>query len=125
MPLSTLLVRHVRHALLALACIAPVGVSLAQTPPPDAADARTQRQMEREAGRQNQKIERIHVEDGNAKVDELRVGGQTQSITVTPKTNDARPYQVMPNDTESSRNQGQPDSSSESGSRVWWNIFKF
>ena len=41
------------------------------------------------------RTELIHVEDGGARIDELRVGGQTQSITVQPK--DGLPaYQVEP-----------------------------
>ena len=33
----------------------------------------------------NQLIERIHVEGGGSSIDELRVGGETRSITVQPK----------------------------------------
>ena len=33
----------------------------------------------------NQLIERIHVEGGTASIDELRVGGETRSISVQPK----------------------------------------
>ncbi len=32
-----------------------------------------------------QRIERIQVEDGGARIDELRVGGETKTITVQPK----------------------------------------
>jgi hypothetical protein len=32
-----------------------------------------------------QRIERIQIEDGGARIDELRVGGETKSITVQPK----------------------------------------
>jgi hypothetical protein len=38
-------------------------------------------------GPRNQKIERIVHEDGGSRIEELRVGGQTQSITVRPKAN--------------------------------------
>lgn len=31
------------------------------------------------------RIERIQIEDGGARIDELRVGGETKSITVQPK----------------------------------------
>ena len=31
------------------------------------------------------RIERIQIEDGGARIDELRVGGETQTITVQPK----------------------------------------
>ncbi len=41
------------------------------------------------------RIEHIHVEDTGARIDEVRVGGDTQSITVQPK--DGMPaYQVAP-----------------------------
>ena len=33
----------------------------------------------------NQLIERIHVEGGTSSIDEVRVGGETRSITVQPK----------------------------------------
>ena len=33
----------------------------------------------------NQLIERIHVEGGTTQIDELRVGGETRSITVQPR----------------------------------------
>lgn len=33
----------------------------------------------------NQLIERIHVEGGATQIDEVRVGGETRSITVQPK----------------------------------------
>ena len=38
-----------------------------------------------EPSRSNQTIERIRTEDGGSRIDELRVGGQTQSIVVQPK----------------------------------------
>ena len=55
------------------------GLAVAQTPaavpaPPEPLE-----------GRQNQKIERIRHEDAGSRIDEVRVGGQTQSITVQPK----------------------------------------
>ena len=63
-------------------------------PPPGARAGARNRQRRR---RQNQKIEHIHVEDSGATVDEVRYGGQTQSITVTPKAN-VPSYEVLPND---------------------------
>jgi hypothetical protein len=123
------LARRARLPLLALACAASCAAALAQNPQPPqapaAAPSQGQPEQDRATRRQNQKIERIHVEDSGATIDELRVGGQTQDITVKPKNN-APAYQVMPNQEERSRNQGQPDSSvNDGGSRVWWNVFKF
>ncbi len=37
------------------------------------------------AGGQELRIERIQVEDEAARIDELRVGGETRTISVTPK----------------------------------------
>lgn len=113
--------------MLALACAAPSLAVFAQNPqPPAPVPAQDQQQdPDKAAGRQNQKIERIHVEDSGATIDELRVGGQTRDITVKPK-NSAPAYQVMPNAEDRGRSQGQSDSSaSDGGSRVWWNVFKF
>ncbi len=56
-----------------------------------------------------QRIERIVVEDAGSRIDELRVGGETKSITVQPKVGDKLPaYEVRPND----------------GTRVW-NLGRF
>ncbi len=68
-----------------------------------------------EAGRGNQTIERIRTEDAGSRIDELRVGGQTQSIVVQPK-GDMPAYEVRPIDARSSSNQG--------GTRVW-NFLRF
>ena len=57
-------------------------------------------------GRTSQRIERVRIEDSGARVEELRYGGETQSITVQPKT-DMPEYQVRGD-----------------GARVW-NVFKF
>jgi hypothetical protein len=63
------------------------------------------------------------VEDGGAKVDEVRYGGQTQSITVSPKAN-VPPYEVLPNDGGRERQGQQETGSNGNGPRVW-NVLKF
>ena len=116
----------VRLALLALACAAPAAVVFAQNPQPAApapAQAQAQPDPDKAAGRQNQTIERIHVEDGGATIDELRVGGQTQDITVKPKNN-APAYQVLPNDPGTARPGSNETNSTGNGARVW-NVMKF
>ena len=56
-----------------------------------------------------QRIERIVVEDAGSRIDELRVGGETRSITVQPKVGGKLPaYEVRPNN----------------GTRVW-NLGRF
>ena len=71
--------------------------------------------------RSNQRTERIRIEDEGSRVDELRVGGQTRSITVTPKVSEMPAYEVQP--TEGVRNRSR-SSSDTTGPRVW-NMLKF
>ena len=69
-------------------------------------------------------IQRIRTEDAGARIDEVRVGGETQSITVQPKTN-VPAYEVLPND--GAKGGGAAPSASGAGSagkRVW-NVLKF
>ena len=120
-----------RSVLLSFACLAFAGIAQAQTAPdaapsaaPAPADGLT-RAEKREEGRRNQKIERIHVDDGGAKVDELRYGGETQSITVTPKNANMPQYEVVPNNSNSrTGQQGGGDAGSGTGPTLW-NILKF
>jgi len=65
--------------------------------------------------RGHQSIERIRFEDGGSRIDELRVGGQTQSIVVQPK-GDLPAYEVRPPDARGT--------SAQSGARVW-NFLRF
>jgi hypothetical protein len=107
-------------AFLLLGCIAPFATVQAQNPPPAEQQSDPGQTA---AGRGNQRIEHIRIEDGRNTIDELRVGGRTQNITVQPKSS-APAFQVMPN--EQSRSEGQPSSGAgSSGSRVWWNAVKF
>ena len=72
----------------------------------------------------DQAVQRIRLEDAGSRIDEVRVGGETQSITVQPKTGINLPaYEVKPSDTA----RGAPPSTSKNdttGSRVW-NVLKF
>jgi starvation-inducible outer membrane lipoprotein len=90
-----------------------------------AAQAQPQEQsQDRPDPRQNQKIQRIHVEDDGARIDELRVGGQTQSITVQPKA--AVPeYEFQSSDLSRSRPADNRDGLSSPASQRVWNLFKF
>ena len=73
--------------------------------------------------RKNQKIERLHHEDAGNTIDELRVGGQTQNITVQPKA--AVPaYEIEPDDMARSRPSDNRDGFAERKQRVW-NLFHF
>lgn len=97
----------------------------AASPAPATATEQTAPDTAKPEGRDrtNQRVEHIHVEDGGSRVDELRVGGQTRSITVQPKVGDMPSYEVQSNDgARSSRNRGDGDGTN--GTRVW-NLKKF
>jgi hypothetical protein len=73
--------------------------------------------------RKNQKIERIRVEDAGNRIDEVRVGGQTQSITVQPKA-DVPAYEVPPDNLARTRPADSREGFSGKSQRVW-NVFGF
>ncbi|MBX3656568.1 MAG: hypothetical protein KIS62_04585 [Ramlibacter sp.] len=79
--------------------------------------------QEQPAGRNNPQIERIRVEDAGSRVDELRVGGETRSITVQPK-NGLPEYEMQATDGARARMFARDGLSSANGQRVW-NVFKF
>ena len=88
--------------------------------------AHAQATIEREADldpRKNQKIERIRIEDAGNRIDELRVGGQTQNITVQPKA-DVPAYEIQPDDLARSRPAQSRDGLAARKQRVW-NVFNF
>ncbi|MDF1485023.1 hypothetical protein PY257_07475 [Ramlibacter sp. H39-3-26] len=98
--------------LLALAC---AQAAVAQTTDAAADDRRGE-----------QRIERVHIEDAGSSVDELRYGGQTESITVQPKNN-APEYEVQPQQgarSSPTRREGDETSTGGTGPRVW-KVFKF
>lgn len=73
-------------------------------------------------GRPDRAIERVRTEDALSRIDELRVGGETQSITVQPAAN-VPAYEVRPMDA-SRAGSGTAASTGNTGSR-FWNILKF
>ena len=107
-----------RAALLLVLSVSAWTAVSAQTAPP-----LVQEQQQADPKR-NQKIERIRVEDDANKIDELRVGGQTQSITVQPKSG-LPEYEFQPTDLARSRPGDNRDGLSSPSSQRVWNIFKF
>ena len=94
------------------------GASLAQAPAPAQAPATaTDKPVEK-------KIERIRVEDSGSRIDELRVGGETQSITVSPKGN-MPAYDVLPASANRAPSGGERNSASGSGGTRVWKILGF
>lgn len=105
------------------------GSVLAQTSTPAPAQAAApvaQDKTENSAapGKHNQRIEHIRVEDAGSRVDETRVGGQTQSITVQPKVGTMPEYEVQSNDGARAARNRDANSGDTTGSRVW-NVLKF
>lgn len=82
-----------------------------------------QEQADRAEGRRNQKVELIHLEDSTNVIDEVRYGGQTQSITVQPK-NKMPEYEVQPNDLSRTRPADNRDGNNAPGKSLW-NVHKF
>ena len=113
--------------LLALAGLPASAQNTSQNSPQPNAGAREQllEQEQPQADRRNQRVQRIVVEDAGSRVDELRVGGQTQSITVQPKTGTPLPaYEVRSGDGARSRPGNLGDSDSVNAPRVW-NLGRF
>jgi hypothetical protein len=104
-----------RHLFVAALAVLPLAAAVAQTPAPAAA-------TKAKPARPDKKIERIRTEDAGTRIEELRVGGETQQITVQPKTGGA-PYEVKP--AEGARGTAPAATSNDTnGSRVW-NVLKF
>lgn len=104
--------------LLSLAASSVLAQNSTPAPAADTAEAAQSAPAPASRDRAQQRVERIHVEDGGSRVDELRIGGQTRSITVQPKVGDMPSYEVQSNDgARSSRNRGDGDGTN--GTRVW------
>ena len=106
--------------LLLLALLACTALS-AQTVPDSAPLVQEPQPAE---GRKNQRVERIHVEDTAVVIDEVRYGGQTQSITVQPKAN-VPEYEIQPTDLGRSRPADHRDGMSNATGQRVWNLFRF
>ena len=105
------------------------GTALAQTSsqiaPQGSPDKREALQNpEQLSGRSNQRTERIQIEDAGSRVDELRVGGQTQNISVQPKAGNMPSYEVQSPDGARSRAGSQNGAETNTAPRVW-NVLKF
>jgi len=106
--------KHRTCSLLLAALVVFCGAPAAAQAPADAPETA------KPAGRPDPTIQRIHNQDAGSRIDELRVGGETQSITVQPAAN-VPAYEVKPID--ASRSGGGAESGT-AGSR-FWNILKF
>lgn len=103
---------------------APAPASPASAPAPTQADGQPSKAEQRAAGRANQRIEHIKVEDEGSRIEELRVGGQTKRITVQPKSGNAPEYEVKPPDVTRGQAGTGHDPQGNTAPPVW-NIKKF
>ena len=101
-----------RTLLLALAVCASSGAAFAQataTPSPASAEPR---------------VQRIVHEDEGSRIEELRVRGATQRITVQPKVGTAKGYEIVVGDGSRDLGEGVNTSRGAAGKRVW-NVLSF
>lgn len=102
--------------LLALA-MGTTGLSMAQTAPAETTAPAA-------AQRPDQRIERIRIEDAGSRIDELRVGGETQSIVVSPKGG-MPAYEVVPDRGNSQLTRGERSSTGNTGGTRVWKVLGF
>ena len=111
---------HLRFACIcALALpLAWPGSPFAQTPTAAATSAAAP------PGRSDQRIERIQIEDASARIDELRVGGETQSIVVSPKGG-MPAYDVLPGSSNRNLTRGERGNGTTTGGTRVWKLLDF
>ena len=71
------------------------------------------------ADRSEPDVKHTVIEDDGARIDELRVRGQTQRITVTPKLPGTRAYEIITGDAGRDTFDGTGGARSAVGKRVW------
>lgn len=76
------------------------------------------------AQRPDQLIERIQIEDGGSRIDELRVGGETQSIVVSPKGG-MPAYDVLPGSANRNLSHGERGNGTATGGTRVWKVLGF
>lgn len=91
--------------------------SLAQTAPVDGAASAA-------GARPDQRIERIQIEDAGSRIDELRVGGETQSIVVSPKGG-LPAYDVLPSGSNRNLARGERGNGTTTGGTRVWKLLDF
>jgi len=85
--------------------LAAAGAAAQDTPLPAPQDSRAI----------EQRSERLRIEDGGSRIDEVRIGGQTRSITVQPKIGDLPAYQIQSHDGARAARQRE----NHGGTRLW------
>ncbi|MBI5276174.1 MAG: hypothetical protein HY854_06910 [Burkholderiales bacterium] len=73
--------------------------------------------------RKNQKVEIIVTQNDSNRIHEVRMGGQTEKVTVQPK--DAPAYEIEPAHLLRNRPADERNGMSGAGGKRVWNIFSF
>lgn len=76
------------------------------------------------AQRPERRIERIRIEDAGSRIDELRVGGETQTIAVSPKGG-MPTYDVIPGSANRNLAHGERGSGAVGGGTRVWKVLGF
>jgi hypothetical protein len=69
-------------------------------------------------------VKRTVIEDEGSRIDELRVRGQIQRITVTPKFGATKSYEIITGDGSRDLGEGANTTRGAAGKRVW-NVLNF
>ena len=102
----------------------PPAPAVAATPPSTTANTTTTTIEEIEVGRAGEpNVKRTVIDDGRARIEELRVRGQLQKVTVAPKGG-APGYEILLGDGAHPIGDDPGTSRSSAGKRVW-NVLKF
>lgn len=73
----------------------------------------------------DKRIERIRIEDQGARIDEVRVGGEPQSITVQPRNSALPAYEIVPHNGARVRPGNERDAAPGNAGQRVWNVFGF
>lgn len=65
------------------------------------------------------KVQHIVIEDEGSRIEELRVRGTTQRITVRPKVGTTQSYEILPGDGSRDLSDGASTTRGAAGKRVW------
>jgi len=113
---------HALRLFIAATAALPLAAAMAQAPAQDAAPPAKAEAAPAPKGRPDQAIKRIRTEDAGTRIDELRVGGETQQIIVQPKTGGAA-YEVKP--AEGARGAAPSSGNNDTNGTRVWNVLKF
>lgn len=110
---------------LALVCVwAPCWAQTAPASPAAAAASASAPVAAPASERGEPNVKHTVIEDDGAKIDELRVRGQVQRVTVTPKVGVTKPYEIIVSRTGRAAVNGEPSNNGAVGKRVW-NVLDF